>query len=231
MRIEPEVSDVSLVILGKFNPAIFTPDWFGWRGFLSERVARAAALKIAQPRITAFQAEWLNLEVVQERFSISTTQLPYVRLSDLASRIFREELFHTPLNAVGINRQVHFLVRDFRERDRIVRTLAPVEPWGEWSHDLQPDARHGGMTSLTMTQVNLPDRPPGGYLGVTVQSSNRVGEGERGVFVQVNDHYTVEDPDGRTATEEIVNLLEKSFDESIRRAEKIIDHVMSLREE
>ena len=231
MRIEPEISDVSLVILGKFNPAIFTPGWFGWRGFLPERVARSAELNIAQPRITAFQAEWLTLEVVPERFSISTTQLPYVRLADLACRIFREELFHTPLNAVGINRQVHFLVRDFTERDRIGRTLAPVEPWGEWSHDLQPDARHGGMTSLTMTQVKLPGRSPGDYLGVTVQPSNRVGEGERGVYVQINDHYMAEDPDGRTATEEIVDLLEKSFDESIRRAEKIIDHVMSLRGE
>ncbi len=231
MRIEPEISDVSLVILGKFNPAIFTPDWFGWRGFLTERVVRSAELKIAQPRVTAFQADWLTLEVVQERFSISTTQLPYVRLADLVCRIFREELFHTPLNAVGINRQVHFLVRDFTERDRIGRTLAPVEPWGEWSHDLQPDARHGGMTSLTMTQVKLPGRSPGDHMGVTVQPSNRVGEGERGVYVQVNDHYMTEDPDGRTATEEIVDLLEKSFDESIRRAEKIIDHVMSLREE
>ena len=230
MRIEPEIADVSLVLLGKFNPAIFTPAWFGWREFLSERIVRTAELKIAQPQITVFQADWLNLEVIPERFSISTTQSPYVRLSDLACRIFREELFNTPLQAVGINRRVHFLVRNFSERDKIGRQLAPIEPWGEWSRDLEPDGKHGGMTSLTMTQVNLPGRPAGGKISVTVEPSSRVGDGERGIYIQVNDHYAAEDADAPTTTRDIVNMLERNFDGSIRRAEQVIDHVMSLRE-
>ena len=231
MRIEPEIADVSLIFLGKFNPAIFTPAWFGWREFLSERTVRVAELRVAQPQATSFQADWLNLEVIPQRFSVSTTQPPYIRLADLACRIYREELFHTPLQAVGINRQVHFLVNSYRERDRIGRQLAPIKPWGEWGVKLGTDGRHGGMTSITMTQVNLPDRPDGGQVGVTVQPSNRVGDGERGVYVQVNDHFVADDPDGPTATRDIVNMLEKNFDTSIYRAEQIIDHVMSLREE
>ena len=230
MRIEPEIADVSLVFLGKFNPAIFTPAWFGWRGFLSERVVRTAELKIAQPQITAFQADWLNLEVFPERLAISTTLPPYVRLPDLACRIFREELFNTPLQAVGINRRVHFLVRSLSERDRIGRQLAPIEPWGEWSSDLAPNGQHGGMTSLTMTQVNLPGRPSGGKLSVTVEPSSRVGDDGRGVYIQVNDHYAAENSDDPNSTRNIVDMLEKNFDDSIRGAEQIIDHVMSLRE-
>ena len=41
MRIEPEISDVSVVLLGDFNPAIFTPAWFALHGLLPERVADA----------------------------------------------------------------------------------------------------------------------------------------------------------------------------------------------
>ena len=152
MRIAPEITGASLVLVGNFNPSIFTPAWFGWHDLLPERTVDVAELKIAQPQITAFVADWLELNTVIERFAINTAQPPFVRLRDLGVRIFRERLPHTPIHSMGINRQVHFLVNSLDERDRIGRLLAPVEPWGDWGKQLQPDGRHGGMTSLTMTQ-------------------------------------------------------------------------------
>ena len=88
------------------------------------------------------------------------------------------------------------------------------------------------MTSLTMTQVNIEGRSPGGLLNVTVQPSNRVGlKGNTGVFVDVNDHYTVEDRKSQNATSDILDLLEEVFEDSLLRAEKIIDQLMSLGEQ
>lgn len=228
MRIEPEITSVSLVMVGSFNPSILTPAWFAWCGLLSEKTVNIADLKVAHPQITEFEAEWLNLQVVPERFSISTTQSPFVRLRDLAARIFREHLPHTPLRAMGINREVHFSVKSSEVRDKIGRSLAPIEPWGEWGKKLEPDGDHGGMTSLTMTQVNLEGRPPGGHISVTVEPSSRVGEKRTGIYVRVNDHYEIENPERDMATNEIVTFLENSFDESIQRADRIIDHLMSL---
>ena len=230
MRIEPRINGISLVFLGSFNPSIFTPAWFGWQGLLSEDRVNNAELRIGQAQIVSFQADWLELQVIPERFSLNTTQPPFIRLSDLAVRIFREKLPHTRLRAVGVNRDVHFLVDDYRQRDRIGRVLAPVEPWGEWGEKLQPDGHAGGVTSITMTQVNLEDRPHGGQLNVTVEPSTRIGEHERGIYVRVNDHYPVENPESETATREVVGMVEKNFEESIRRAERIIDHIMSLSE-
>ena len=40
MRIEPEISGVSVVLLGDFNPAIFTPAWFALHGLLPEECRR-----------------------------------------------------------------------------------------------------------------------------------------------------------------------------------------------
>ncbi len=231
MRIEPEIAGVSLVVRGHFNPAIFTPAWFGWNELLPEKTVQIAGTKIVHPQIAIFEADWLNLHVQPESFQINTTQAPYVRLQDLATRIFRDHLPHTPLKILGINRDVHFSVRSFDERDRLGRLLAPVEPWGDWGQKLEPDGEHGGMASLTMRQVNLEGRPPGGQINVTVEPSNRIGQGRLGVYVQVNDHYNIEDVESQIGTSKIVELLEDNFDESLQRADQIIDHIMSLTEE
>ena len=229
MRIEPEIAGVSLVMLGHFNPAIFAPAWFGWHGLLPEGMVNHADTKIAHAQIAQFSADWLDMQVVPERFQISTTQSPVVRLRDLAVRVFREHLPHTPLKAMGINREVHFSVASSGARDRLGRLLAPVAPWGIWGKKLELDGEHGGMTSLTMTQVNPEGRPPGGRVNVTVEPSKRIGNSRRGVYVRINDHYAIENLDNQMATHEIVRLLEENFDESLRRADQIIDHIMSLR--
>ena len=228
VRIEPEITSVSLVMLGSFNPAILTPAWFAWRGLLPEKTVDIADLKVAHPMVTEFEAEWLSLQVMPERFSISTTQSPFVRLEDLAVRIFREHLPHTRLKAMGINREVHFQVNSFEVRDRVGRLLAPIEPWGEWGKELEPDGKHGGMISLTMRQVKPGGRPIGGHINVTVEPSARVGENRTGIYVRVNDHFEVENPEGESTTTEVVTMLQGNFDESLRRADQIIDHLMSL---
>ena len=227
MRISPEITGASLVLLGNFNPSIFTPAWFGWRGLLPEQTADAAELTVAQPQITSFKVDWLEFRAVPDRFSLSSTQEPFIRLRDLGVRIFTEQLPHTPLHSLGINRQVHFLVATLEDRDRIGRQLAPVKPWGKWAEALEPDGRHGGMTSLTMTQVDIAGRPPGGLINATVQPSTRFGNDRAGVFVEINDHYVVAD---KTATAELMDLLESNFEDSLARAEDVIDTVMSLQE-
>ena len=230
MRIEPEIAGVSLVMLGHFNPLIFTHSWFGWNELLSKEIVDNANVEIAHPQITKFNADWLNLQVEPERFLIDTTQAPYVRLQDLVVRIFRDHLPHTPLKALGINRDVHFSVKRFEERDQLGRLLAPVGPWGDWGKKLEPDGKNGGMTSLTMTQINPEGRPPGGRINVKVEPSRRVGGDYLGVYIRINDHYAIEDEKSPTATSEIVKLLERNFEESLQHADKIIDHLMSLTE-
>ncbi len=227
MRIEPEISGVSVVLLGQFNPAIFTPAWFALQGLLPESDTAGADLQVAHKQVTAFSTEWLRLEVTAKRFLVETLQAPYIRLRDLTARLFKEHLSHTPLNALGINRDVHFQVRSSTERDRMGRTLAPVEPWGAWGHDLGLDGEHGGMTSLTMSQVAPEGRPTGGRINVKVEPSNRIGQGQLGVYVQVNDHYANDD-DGPGAGVRLIGLLEDNFDTSISRSNSIIDHIMSL---
>ena len=227
MRIEPEMSGVNVVLLGKFNPVIFTPAWFAMHGLLPESAAESATLEVAHQQVTRFSTDWLRLEVMAERFFVETLQAPYIRLRDLIARVFKEHLYHTPLSAFGINRAVHFQVSSLTVRDRIGRTLAPVEPWGTWGHELGLDGEHGGMTSLTMSQVDPEGRPKGGRINVKVEPSNRIGQGRLGVYVQVNDHYAINDTSPGTG-EHLMRLFEDNFDTSLRRSDDIVDHIMSL---
>ena len=227
MRIVPEINGTSIVLVGSFNPAIFTPAWFELHRLLPQGTAEIATLEIAHGQATVFKADWLHLNVVPDRFSVETTQAPDVRIRDLVVRTFREHLNHTPLNALGINRNVHFNVRSLEDRDRIGQTLAPIEPWGEWAEELGLGGKNGGMTSLTMTQVDPEGRPKGGRINVKVEPSARVGEGRTGVYVNVNDHYPL-DADQPGPAEAVMEMLEKHFDASVQRSNRLIDHVMSL---
>ena len=230
LRIEPEIGSVSVVLAGDFNPAIFTPAWFALHDLLPKSAADGAEVEVVHPLAAAFTFDGLVLNVTNDRFFVETLQAPYVRVCDLVVRVFRELLPHTPLRAFGINRTVHFQVRNLAERDRIGRTLAPVEPWGTWAGALQLGGERNGMMSLTMGQVDPPaGRPEGDQINVTVGPSHRIGEGRYGVYVHVNDHYTV----GETrhgAGEYLMKRLTGDFEASLERGDGIVDHVMSLAE-
>lgn len=227
MRIEPEISGVAIVMVGSFNPAIFTPAWFALHGLLPEKVTDNAELQVAHNQVTLFSADWLTLQVTTERFSADTVQAPYVRLRDLVTRIFKEYLPHTPATQLGVNRQVHFKVKSVAERNRVGRALAPVKPWGQWGERIEQGSEHGGLRSLTMLQIAPEGRAATDQINVTVEPSARVGEGRLGIYVNVNDHFAIDTAEPGSA-ERLMELFSGEFDASLKRSEAIIDQIMSL---
>ncbi len=227
MRIEPDISNASVVLLGRFNPAIFTPAWFVLHELLPKPVADRHDLQVAHDQIVAFSTDWLRVEARPDRFQVETQQAPYIRLHDLVIRLFEEHLFHTPVRAFGINRDVHFRAPSRGAWNAVGRLIAPLSPWEGLSDKLDLTGEQGGLSSLSMRQSDMSDRPPGGHLNVTVEPSSRVGGGQTGIYVAVNDHYEINDesPQGRG---QLFDLLKQHFETSLRRAEDIVDHVMSM---
>jgi len=226
-RPELKISGVSIVLLGQFNPAIFSPAWFSMHDLLPKMVAENANLQIARKELIEFSTEWLELFVTHDRFSASTIVAPHVRVRDLVVRVFGEHLFHTPVTAFGINRQLHFDVGSNESREHIGRALAPTEPWGEIADLLHLNEEQNGMVSLVMRQNNPLGRSLGGQINIHVEPSNQIGDGKTGVYVEVNDHYS----SGTAESGEEINLIEflgKEYENSIRQADKIADHLISL---
>ena len=176
MRIDPEISGVGIVVLGSFNPAIFTPAWFALHGLLPKSVADSADLKVAHQQITEFVYDWLHLQVMTGRFSVDTRQAPHTRPGDLVVRIFGEHLSHTPLSAFGINRRVHFRVRNAADRDRLGRLLAPTEP-------SESTGEYTFASEMPLIEIDLADcsrRPSRGGVGVAIcDSTTRTADSSR----------------------------------------------------
>ena len=227
MRIEPDLSTASIVLLGRFNPAILTPAWFAMNKLLPTDVADTARLDIAHPQMTAFAADWLRLSATVEQFTFHTAVPPYIRLCDLACRIFGEHLSHTPLTAFGVNRESHFQVESANARNRLLRLLAPTDPWDDLGESSLPEGNSVEMTSLTMTRVTPPERPASDQINVTVEPSRVVGNGLTGLYVRVNDHF-VPGGDSQGGTHTSVTLLEKVFEASLKNSDAVINHIMSL---
>ena len=232
MIIKPEIDVASIVLLGKFNPSIFTPAWFGWNELIPESSANNANLQISHPQITAFDADWFKLEVKTDKFTLSAAQPSFIHLCDLTVRIFRDKLSHTPLTALGINREIHYCVKNFDEIMKLGRKLAPVEPWGDWGKEIENNEIPSGMTHITMTHIKPEGacRTPSCSMNVTVRPSPRITDGRFAVYVVTNDHYAIENENSQTATSEIINLLESNFVRSIKHSDNIINHIMSLTE-
>ena len=59
------------------------------------------------PEAAIMRLEWLQLNVVRERFQMAPNRRPISSLSQLGHRLV-PLLNHTPLFALGINREFHF---------------------------------------------------------------------------------------------------------------------------
>ncbi len=134
------------------------------------------------------------------------------------------EIVGVSISLLGDFNPVHFRVDSQETRNRLGTALAPLEPWGPWRDRLNLGDRHGGMTSLQMSQTKPADRNEGGRIDVVVEPSSRVGrDSGTGVYVRVDDSF-VGDGDAKR----LVAILAREFEESVGRSERIVDHFMSL---
>lgn len=206
----------NIVLVGDFNPKIFQPTWFGREELISNSEEESAKIEIIHPEVVSFNLEWLTLKVTRERFIASTTQAPfYDILRDLVLGTFRI-LKHTPLRMMGINYDFHFSMESEERWHAFGDMLTPKEPWNGILD--KP-----GMGSLTMEQSIRPDGLKG-YIRVKLEPSERI---HPGVFFNVNDHYQVKDTNKSIGADEIIDILEKNWNSSKERSEKIIESLLN----
>jgi hypothetical protein len=199
-----------IVLLGDFNPKIFQPAWFAAQELIGKAEAENADIEIVHPEVVIFRLNWLRLEVTRERFSAGTIQDSFEEVTrDLVLGTFRI-LSHTPIKKIGINTEAHFEVGSIEKYHSIGHTLAPKEVWNDLL--LKP-----GLRSLTMEGV----RPDGikGQIQVTVEPSLRV---QPGLYIRINDHFEVDNPDSVLGSDEIVAIIEKNWPLTVERANCII---------
>jgi hypothetical protein len=151
MQISPQISGVSVVALGDFNPLIFRPDWLQSKEIIVESDLN---INVVHADIVEFSLPWGEFHVDRERASISSLQEPLIGVHDFFIKCF-QYLPETPIRAVGINRDIHFDAGSSYALDRIGDALAPKEIWGDFVR--HGDKKVGGLRSLTMEQATSVD--------------------------------------------------------------------------
>ena len=237
MRIKPKFDNASIVLLGSFNPMIFQPAWFARYEMIGSKEAEEAAnLFQFKDQVVTFKVDMFELSVQLDRFMVNSLDNHPEHIKDLVISCFVEYLPHTPIRAMGINRNVHFDTGDFEIRDRVGSRLAPKDAWGEWGKEIEeahtaPINKRGGMTSITMFQHKLQLDRFSGSVQAKVEPSNKI-KNNTGIFVGVNNHFE------SSATEQpiqdaslVAEVLETNWNTSMVRAEMIVDQIMALTEE
>jgi hypothetical protein len=215
--IKPEIEGHTIVLLGSLNPQIFQPAWFASQNLLKKDEAEGANIEIINRELVIFSSDWLRIEVMPERVLFGTSQAQaFEWLRDLAVGTFRV-LHHTPIDKLGINRDMHFRIETEEMWHGIGHRLAPKEVWSGI-------LKEPGMAGLTMRGLR-PDEH-NGALNVRVEPSTRV---KPGVFVSVNDHYELKSPEPSHGADQILQVLESSWATSLSRSLKISETIAGLK--
>jgi hypothetical protein len=208
----PEIEGMNIVLIGNFNPKIFQPSWFDHHGLIRREEAEEAENLVSVPQLTTFTAAWLTLQVTNERFQASTVDpAHYEALRDLVLGSFAL-LEHTPLHQMGINKDMHFRLRE----DRYVQFghfLLPKHPWeGVLSDPRTRSLTVQGTQTRDSQQVKI---------FVKVESSIRI---EFGVFINTNEHY---EASGEASGRKLMSLLGDNWSEAQQASSLIADHLLS----
>jgi hypothetical protein len=234
--LQPPRDQVSIVLAGNFNPAIIVPAWLAVNKLVGEEEAKAANINLIQADFAQFQVGEYAIAIQPDKFSVTCNYLYHALVRDLVLNIFNEHLSHTPLTALGINRHVHFVAKDFWTRDRMGRRLAPLEPWGNLGKQIQGSMtepmKHGGLSNLSMKIMKSDEAQPG-HIMIAVQPSAILDLRETGIFVLVNDHFelprnSTPSDIGVVGTSQIMSYVEKFWEHSIIYAETAVKQLQAL---
>jgi hypothetical protein len=176
LKYEAKLQIHSIVLIGDLNPAIFQPAWFAAEDLINSTEAKAANVEIVSAQATLFKVDWLNVQVLPQRFVASTTNEAYYRpLCDFVLSTF-SKLIHTPIRIMGLNYSYHYRLEDSEQWHFVGHELAPKDRW-------RGLLNNPGLASLTV-QGERQD----GYVRIKLEPSARI---ENGIFVETNNHYKV----------------------------------------
>jgi hypothetical protein len=223
-----DIVSVSIVLIGQFNPAIFSPAWVEKIGLISKEAADAAEVSIIHPDIAAFAAGPYAFDIRRERFSVEVKNEPLIEALDCALVIFGEYLPHITIKQFGINYSTHFSVETASRRFALGRRLAPLAPWGDFGQAM--DGLSGPLTSgmIELAMIQIYDPVGTGERRVRIEPSAKPDLLEAGVFMTINDHRALKNTDEILGAENALELLKDVFDESLDTARNIVEGVRTF---
>jgi hypothetical protein len=225
MPTQPKFEGLNIVLRGPFSPTVFQPKWLKSIGLLRESEAEEAKVEVIHGNLTSFSTSWLAFQATEDYLNISTTQASmYEPLRDLGLSILRY-FPASPMLALGINADFHYMVENRAAYDRVGNVLVPKERW----EALYP---RPGMVSLTVRYPRPDDLK--GHINVKVEPILQMGDDSNMVLVNINDHYDLrmiaeaKNVDSNRAAQDV---LQEQLQASLGRARQFSKMIVNIAEE
>ena len=227
--IDPELQNAGIVLVGSFNPAIYSPHWFAQVGLIKAADAEVAETSVIHPELTVIKLNSIQLQVAPNRFSIGTTDVPLVKIADFAANLLGSVIPHTPINFLGINFEEVFLAPTPKHRIALGRKLAPTEPWGKWGEEIAASSvdNPSGMAKLTMLQNNPSER--NGSFAIEILPAVEIDK-TRAVKMTSNDHYVIKETPSESSATVAARIIFEEFEPNQKRVYGIYKHIRDLSE-
>jgi len=196
------VSDIYQVVMrGNFQPVNVSPTWLRDQDLIGDPEHEEAAFEVLLPsEIAIFNAGWLRCQAMPDNLTIQTDQQAEIeRLRDLAVGMLR--FLDKPVSLLGINRIVHFSVRNTKQWHSVGDHAVHNELWD------------GILNAPGMRVATYWGRRSDKYAGriqIQIEPSFLV---HPGIFVSYNDHYdltTVEHQQTTRAESDTLNRQENN---------------------
>lgn len=229
-----ELSGVSIVGAGSFNPAILHPKWLLEKGIISEHIADHAlsvdgekSRLIVSSQLTSFVGDWLSVQVTPQQLVVATVdQAREMDLRDVARSIF-DLLPETPVTAIGINTDVHFRMHtetawhEFGDRFLPKDFWEPLFSQDEWVS--RSDGKRVGMRSMTVEVARRDDAP--GWIRMELAPSMRLTP--YGVFIGINSHYQLDVSEKRSSAADASRVLGSQWEFARATERELVGKLMS----
>lgn len=208
----------SIVLLGSFNPGIFHPAWFQKQELLPQVEAEAAKIEVISNDIAIFTVAWLRIEATGDKFVARTTdESKFGPLRDLVVGMF-QLLEQTPVNMIGMNREISFELASVEQWHAVGHALAPKELWLKY-------VKEPGMKSLLMESRRDDERH--GQFNISVKPTPLK---PCAVTVEFNDHIVFkgdEKGDEIHTAGEACKAIEEDWEKSLGRSWTVSNGLIS----
>jgi hypothetical protein len=215
----------STVLVGSFNPLIFSPEWLQSANAIGPEesaTAREHGIEVMAQNISSISFGSMKLVVEQSRFSLTVSDEPLVRAKDFPATCFRL-LSHTPVIAMGFNLNATLKWDNIDKWHRFGDILAPKESWGDFLTD-GDGKRRGGLRGLIMERAGV----PGDWKG-HIRCSVQVPEGvEREAVVQMNNHFDLGIIEKPSNGSEAYKVIEEVWDEAMTESRTMLERIRDM---
>jgi hypothetical protein len=210
---DPASEEISLVLVGSLNPAIFHPEWFVRQGLVSRGEADRAETAIISPQVANVRFLDFGVQILANRLSVQTTDVSKApRIQDLVIGILTK-LPHTPISAAGINQFLHLPTGGEANWHKVGDQLAPKELiWSKLSE------QRPGLMNISIQFLSESRFP--GVVNISVQPSTST---PHGILVTSNTEFRVTDQ--VSSAPQFVDFIQTEWSKAIKGARRVAEEI------